>query len=455
MPWGLCVIVEPPNNGSTLRPRGRRLSQAIAAHTPCDGPSPAGTKAFALLLGTLGAMPAAATSTWYVNTTGDPGPPGTLSLRQAVDSAGYQDTITFTPDIVGATITLAQGEIPITAKSVSIEGPGATKLTISGGNASRIFRIDHGNSFKDFGVPWVVSISGVTLSGGAHVNCGAAVYAYTNTLPLFSELDVFISNARITGNTANKFGGGVCIVRSNVYIDNTRISGNTAAQYGAGILASSGAVLHLSQSSVTDNQIPAPGGPVGLGGGGLAAYLANSILVENTTIAKNYAYLNGGGVRLLDAQSANNSTFNFVTIADNTTAGNSAGNGILANAGEPKIYVSVIAGNSSRGAGNDDLSGLFKMNYSLVQSPGTATFDVASSSNSLGIDPMLGPLGDHGGNGTLCEIPKAGSPVIDTGYTAPAVDQRGYPRGLLTSPDKGAVERQDPEDSVFRDEFES
>ena len=84
----------------------------------------------------------------------------TLSLREAINvinsgstaglsraeqaqvsgTLGQNDTIQFAASLAGATITLTNGQLTIT-RDVTIAGPGASQLTISGNAASRIFNI--------------------------------------------------------------------------------------------------------------------------------------------------------------------------------------------------------------------------------------------------------------------------------------------------------------------------
>jgi hypothetical protein len=64
-------------------------------------------------------------------------------------------------------------------------------------------------------------------------------------------------------------------------------------------------------------------------------------------------------------------------------------------------------------------------------------------------------LADHGGfEPTL--LPAIGSPAIDSGDntvgTCPTIDQRGFPRSDGGC-DIGSVERQTPEDIIFKDGF--
>ena len=85
---------------------------------------------------------------------------GMLSLRQAVldanDAVSHPgpDVIQFAPGLSG-TIALAS-EIPI-AGDLTINGPGADKLTVSGGGTTRIFNIS---------ATTTVAISGLTIANG-------------------------------------------------------------------------------------------------------------------------------------------------------------------------------------------------------------------------------------------------------------------------------------------------
>ncbi len=116
-----------------------------------------------LILG-VGAMGA----TFVVTNTNDS---GAGSLRDAINQANTNaqaDTINFDPAFfnVARTITLTSGEINITAddqvlngqtgRFVTINGPGANLLTISGNNASRIFLLGPGQNAN-------VTMNGMTL----------------------------------------------------------------------------------------------------------------------------------------------------------------------------------------------------------------------------------------------------------------------------------------------------
>src|SRR5262249_38682295 len=63
---------------------------------------------------------------------------GAGSLRAQIAAANPGDTIDFAPYV--HSITLTGGQLVI-AKDLTIDGPGANRLTVSGNNASRVFDI--------------------------------------------------------------------------------------------------------------------------------------------------------------------------------------------------------------------------------------------------------------------------------------------------------------------------
>src|SRR5262249_60685639 len=83
---------------------------------------------------------------------------GAGSLRAACPAANRAagtDRIAFAPGVRG-TIALTSGELSIT-DHLTIDGPGALRLTVSGSDASRVFSIAAGK---------VVAIEGLTVTRG-------------------------------------------------------------------------------------------------------------------------------------------------------------------------------------------------------------------------------------------------------------------------------------------------
>ncbi len=156
------------------------------------------------------------------------------SLRQAIFDANANpgaDTIQFDSSLNGGTITLTAGELAIT-DSLTIDGPGATNLTISGNNQSRIFDVNDGSNTTNINV----EIDGLTLTGGNAP--GTSVDGAGGAI--FSLESLTLKNSTITGNTAAISGGGIYskdYASGATTIQNCTITNNTAG-FGGGIWVS-------------------------------------------------------------------------------------------------------------------------------------------------------------------------------------------------------------------------
>ncbi len=342
-----------------------------------------------ILTGAAGLVSAA---THIVTNTNDSGPG---SLRDAIHSANAGDLIVcgLPP---GSTITLVSGELAITA-GLTIQGSGASALTISGNHASRIFNVTSATS---------VTISGLTLRDGAPssdaygggailVNGGAGVAPFNLTDSIVTNNDVTVALNSVGGGIDNE-GGTVTITRSSIV-------NNVAAYRGGGV----------------QNQ--------GFG----------SMTIVNSTIANNTAGPSGtgGGIRSLLP----------MTLTDCTIYGNSAqtaGNASAFAAGTIGFQNTIIAGGILLGNGGigPDINGNFdSFDNNLIQDPASGTISGATAHNITGLSPVLGPLG-----GTPPVLaPQAESPVLRAGTAVAGVtvDERGLPRSPA-NPDIGAVEVQ-------------
>src|SRR5262249_57555366 len=128
------------------------------------------------------------------------------------------------------------------------------------------------------------------------------------------------------------------------------------------------------------------------------------------------------------------------------------GSGVwMAGGGSAWLEGSIVAGNFSA-AGASDLLGSFTLTYSLVQTPDAGTILAGSTGYLVGEDPLLGPLGDHGG-GTRTMLPAIGSPAIDAGgacLVSPLfIDQRYFSHCVNRLLDMGSVEPQSPPDLIL------
>src|SRR5262249_24289387 len=100
-------------------------------------------------------------STFTVLNLADRGPGSLRAAILAAEAHPGPDVIDFAKGVKW-TIVLTSGELSITS-DLTINGPGANKLTVDGNNASGIFNVTAGG---DESTRITVSISGLTLSHG-------------------------------------------------------------------------------------------------------------------------------------------------------------------------------------------------------------------------------------------------------------------------------------------------
>jgi hypothetical protein len=306
--------------------------------------------ALIVLAGLLAILPAKVTQadSYTVINTYDSGPG---SLRQAIADADNGDTILFDASLNGQTIVLTTGELLIT-ETLTIAGPGADQLAISGNGSSRVFHIQSGAS---------VTITGVTvrdgdvgaLDGGGILSSGAStltlkscvVYSNTaqNAAGIYSDsssgilvLDsctvysntaadhaagvvsfgtLTVTDSTIYSNTAGTAnGGGVYVDEGLATLVGTTVSGNRAGNTGGGIWNGGDSTLTLNSSPVFNNRAANGGGIFNDGGtltangsavysntassqgGGVLNQASGTLTLNNCGVYSNTASVNGGGI---------------------------------------------------------------------------------------------------------------------------------------------------------------
>jgi len=224
-------------------------------------------------LGSVAALTTAASaSTAAVTNCNDA---GAGSLRQVVADAAPGDTIQVAPGPACPVITLTSGEIDI-ARDLTIVGPGADVLSVSGNGASTVFAVDAGAT---------VSISGLTVEDGDDVTSSGGG-------GIRNDGTVEISHSYVTGN-ASVVGGAGVFNDGTATVDASTIAGND------------GEGLHNSgTATVTDSTIS---GNTGASGDGVWSDGVTT-LVGDTIVA------NGGYG--LDAESST------TTVSTTILAGN-------------------------------------------------------------------------------------------------------------------------------------
>ncbi len=310
-------------------------------------------------------------------TDSDPG-----SLRATIADASSGDTIQFDPSLAGQTITLTSGVLAL-SNDLTIIGLGADQLTVSGNNASPVFRVSAGVTD---------SISGLTISNASNTSIVGVGGGIINTGTLM------VSDCTLSDNSASKLGGGI-FNAGTLTVTGSTFSGNSAPQGGG--------ILNLSTLTVSDSTLF--GNTAATFGGGISS--SATLTVSNSTLSGNSATSSGGSIYV---------------------------------AGGTCTLDSTIVAEDPGPAGSPDVSGtVTSLGNNLIGN--TAGSSGWVDSDLQNVEPLLGPLQDNGGpTQTMALLP--GSPAIDAGNAgvlAPTTDQRGEPRTAGAATDIGALEFQD------------
>lgn len=358
------------------------------------------------------------------------------SLRYALSHAtSGSDIIMFSlPN--PATITLTSDELHITAP-VTITGPGASQLTISGGGNFRVFD-NEGSS--------PVNISNLTITQGNGTSSMQTAYPGEGG-GIYSGGTMNLTNVTLTSNSAAE-GGAIGIGGGTVTLANCTITGNSAAtELTSPFLTGEGGgifnygTLTITGSTISNNTVT--GSSTALGGGIFNANVGLSstgvLNVISSTISGNSASggfdTEGGGI-----ENANGT----MTITNSTLSGNSAGQGGgIENDGTGTVTGSTISGNTGRANGggmfnnvtltvtNSTISGNSAGNGAGVYAGGTAvsiSFTTISGNSAgsngggiLGGASVKNSIVANNGSGGNCYVypPYMGTvnpPIVSGGY---------------------------------------
>jgi predicted outer membrane repeat protein len=259
---------------------------------------------------------------------------GPGSLRDAVGFAVPGETITFA---VTGTITLTTGQIASGTPNLAIVGPGASDLTISGGNethttSSRIFDFGDSSSCAISGLTFINGLAGPPTSvipdvvGGAILSTGALRVdncVFDNNIAtdpnvtarggaIASYFTLILNNDTFTNNSADDDGGAVTGllsplegVSASLTANNCYFANNVARNYGGALAAY--ANLTLSRDFFNGNGGPLDaaghitrannGGDVSAWDGGLIEFIGGNPItqtIDKTTFAGGLATFGGG-----------------------------------------------------------------------------------------------------------------------------------------------------------------
>lgn len=233
--------------------------------------------------------------------------------------------------------------------------------------------------------------------------------------------------------------GGAIYNQGSLQLSQTTLDHNQARHGGGGLYHNGKYVLQVNRSTFSNNF-------TSTNGGGLLNNTVATLI--NSTLSNNSSVGDGGGLYNTFTGYA---TLDFVTIASNTAEG--AGSGVANQGGGIlKLQNSLLGSNGNETAVTLDCTGLLtSLGYNLIQDI-TGCQLTALPSDILNLDPLITPLGNHGGL-TFTHSLWATSPAIDRipgdsngcGTTV-QLDQRGYERPQdaqmdgVTACDIGAVE---------------
>ncbi len=287
---------------------------------------------------------------------------GPGSIRQAIADTQVGGTIDFA---VTGTVVLTSGQLVIT-NDLTINGPGATKLTLSQNSTNRILLVSNGN----------VTISGLTIANGNCLTDDQSGGGIKNLATLT------LRNCLITSNRAGQLGGGMANGGATTIIGST-ICSNTVGPFGGYITA-----------------------------GGIHTGSNRDLVVSNSTVSGNHLY----GIMNYGASGG------IVIISSSTLANNQQGD-IGMEIGSAVIRNSIIkaCGGGFYKSEDYNLIQTHSFDYPSI-------FSGVTNHNLYGQDPKLGPLADNGGP-TPTHALRFDSPAIDAGHSGGgAIDQRGLPR---------------------------
>jgi hypothetical protein len=274
---------------------------------------------------------------------------GVTSLREAIIEANANADLVDTINLVsGATYNLtilgagedaaATGDLDLlNPDSVTIQAIGAANATINAAplGDDRIFDVLNAGA--------TLSLNNLNLTGG---NVSAAAED-GGAIDLVSGATLNVSASMITGNTANRDGGGIAGNNNNTVniTDESTIANNIANDDGGGIFLNDGGSLTVTDSSITGNTATTDEG------GGIYMDDNNTFVFTDSVLNNNEAGDDGGGA-FFDTN--NNATIARSTISGNNATGDDGGGFYF----DSNATISIVDSTISNNTANDDGAGL-------------------------------------------------------------------------------------------------
>ena len=255
----------------------------------------------------------------------------------------------------------------------------------------------------------------LTISG----NNQFPIFTINDTAGLVNISRLTLAYGKSTDGGAISFdGGGI----GNLTITHCTLSHNTATGNGGAIYSYNANSLSIEESTIADNSAPSTATGNGNGGG---IYLQDPYLSEvvNSTLTGNSAGVEGGAMYATLVGFGGPTDYSFNNTITGNSAGGQGGGVFIANGVTPEIANSIVSGNTTGGT---------------ADSGDCVNCQTVASHDDLvgGTPPTLGPLTWNGGpTQTMMPLPGstaicAGSQALATnpiaGDSALGTDQRGF-----------------------------
>jgi hypothetical protein len=346
---------------------GFTATSAVATTSATTGAITSVTTRNGLL--TIGVDTAGSGSVLPVTSCADDGSPGTL--REVVIGASSGDTVDLTQLTCGS-ITLSTGQVQILVNDLTIEGPGASALTIDGNYGSSNATTSIGRVFFHHGTG-TLTINGLTIANGLYNNPGFA-FAFGGCIS--SSGGVALNHSTVTGcrviSGHQAWGGGIS-AEYQVTVNQSTVSNNQALVTGYQSYLVSGGGIHaqngplvITNSLITNNKSEVSymqGNHNGISqakAGGASCY-NGLVTITGSVVSGNFAGCDTTSTSCYQAfaggiAAENGLTMSLSTVSNNTAEANDAfsvsGGGIYTGGGPAAITNSTISyNNAKRGGG--------------------------------------------------------------------------------------------------------
>jgi hypothetical protein len=266
------------------------------------------------------------------------------------------------------------------------------------------------------------TLTNVTFSENSPSYLGGGVSNF-NSSPI-------LTNVTFDKNSATNGGGGMNNhYNSHPILTDVSFSGNTTTGSGGGMRNAYDSNPMLTNVTFSDNSAPN-------GGGGVQNFSNSNPAFTNVTFSGNSATYGGGMVNISNSRP----TLTNVTFSGNFATNWGGGIYIYNDSPGTQIRNAIFWGNTANTGGMQiqNNSSALSVSDSVVQSGCPAA---STCTNIITTDPLLGPLGDYGGNTQMIPL-SSGSSAIDQASAAycPATDQRNIARPQGSGCDIGAFE---------------